>query len=143
MFPKGIKVIDALVVITVIAIVAVIAISTWSIKTLYEPEPPLQTTLQTIRHSLETFNQDTGCWPDRLNDLTNPLSEPPVSGVGSHGRRVVIDPLKYEGPYLKEIPINPITGGNVEGEDWFYEFHPKVRTTASGRAIDDTNYADW
>lgn len=107
-------------------------------------ETSLRYELETLRSAIDKFHKDTGCYPKRLGDLVCPANNPPASGVGRNGEEIPISPAKYHGPYLLDgkLPINPSTGGNVEGKDWHYEIEIRI-SSSHGHALDGTNYADW
>jgi len=75
----------------------------------------LDDALSQLDEALLGFLQDTGCYPASLADLT--ATTAPPYGLDSSGNRVPLTG-RFDGPYLKELPEDPLTG---KRDTWLYE----------------------
>lgn len=71
--------------------------------------------LREIDAALETFAEDTGCYPARPADLS--AAQAPAMGVDASGNPVALGG-GYAGPYLPVLPVDPLTGRR---DTWVYE----------------------
>ncbi|MEA3401717.1 MAG: DUF2330 domain-containing protein [Armatimonadota bacterium] len=75
----------------------------------------LDRALTELDGALLSFLEDTGSYPASLEDLTS--KAPPEEGLDSSGNRVQVRG-DYGGPYLPQLPENPLTGTR---QAWVYE----------------------
>lgn len=75
----------------------------------------LDDALAQLDEALLSFLEDTSCYPASLADLT--ATTAPPYGLDSSGNRVPLA-SRFNGPYLKELPEDPLTG---ERDTWLYE----------------------
>ena len=142
---KGFTLIEVLIILVVVAVLAAIVIpGLLKTRAAETNEAELKEQLATLYQAVEAFQEDTGCYPKRLGDLVCLANNPPAIGVGGNGEEIPILPAKYHGPYLQtgKLPVNPTTGGNIEGKDWHYQIEIRI-SSSPGRALNGTNYADW
>ena len=124
----GFTVVELLVVIVIIGILAaIIFLRLLSIRHRAH-EVEVRATLRQLRHAVKWFEADVGAYPPSLIAVT--AAGPPATGLHLAGHRVdtvtLSDAQKkgWGGPYLEttdnKLPMNMLSGGNQEGEDWLY-----------------------
>ena len=72
-----------------------------------EMERTLKQNLSQLRTAVEQFQADTGVYPEKLADLLLPKDNGPKRGLTQNGKIVLLTE-GYAGPYLKEMPVNPL-----------------------------------
>ena len=114
-------------------------------------EVALRGTLHDMRISIALFCAHTGCYPEKLSDLTRDASNPPAQGVSvwdgernAAERNAAINAADWQGPYLDtpdgQLPSDPITGH----ADWVYvNSGGEVHSAATGSGLDGTQYSTW
>ncbi len=136
----GFTLVELLVVIVVLAILAAIVLPKFVDSSLRSKESALKSDLKLLRNAVNLFYADTGYYPAQLSDLTSTAA--PAKGVDSAGAQKDITATDYHGPYLQEVPDDPVsaaaftyntTAPNV-GE---------VTSSATGNATDGTAYSSW
>ncbi len=101
-------VIELLIVLIVVAAIASMILPDFLNHGRYSRESALQSDLSRLRNAVQNFSADTGLYPDQLNDLT--ATQAPATGRDSQGRRAVVDPVNWHGPYLTPpLPTDPIS----------------------------------
>lgn len=138
---KGFTLIEVLIVIVVIAILAAIIVPRVWINKRAKSEATLRVCLQEMRNAIGLFYAQCGDYPSQLYDLV--ADTPPM--IGGNGKQINHD--DFRGPYMGTeypwLPINPITGGNVEGVDWIYNPKTGEVRAKSGTALDGSDYDEW
>ena len=120
---SGFTLVELLIVIIIVAILATIAIPKFSDSSLRSKEASLRRNLSILREAGNRCTADTGLTVE-IPDLTS--ATPPTHGwkptqMGLDWAHVALDPKTWHGPYLGEVPINPITGSNryvTGGQDY-------------------------
>ncbi|PYY67486.1 type II secretion system protein G [Pseudomonas jessenii] len=117
---RGFTLIELLVVMAIIATLMTLVTPQYFRQHTKAKETVLRHNLTSIRQSLDQYREDHGNNPGSLQDLVN--------------RR-----------YLREIPLDPITG---KRDTWQLQTADEqglgdVRSGASGEGNDGTPYADW
>ncbi|HEY0332298.1 MAG TPA: prepilin-type N-terminal cleavage/methylation domain-containing protein [Stenotrophomonas sp.] len=119
---RGFSLIELIVVVAIIAVLLVIALPRYEASLDRARDVALQTSLKTMRESIDRFHEDKDRYPQSLQDL-----------VDQH--------------YLRSVPIDPITGlatswqlelARIEGPTGV----AGVRSGAEGRAQDGRPYSD-
>lgn len=91
-------------------------------------EDQMRRDLALVRSALRSFYQDTGFYPDELNDLadsTAPTTARQADGNPGPG----YDSRLWRGPYLSQVPVDAVSGAPftyVPGDSGF------VRSSATG-----------
>lgn len=124
---RGFSLLELIVVMAIIGILVVYAIPAYQDATLRAKESVLKEDLVRMRDSLEQYLTDKGLYPAALEDLV-------------------------EEGYLREVPVDPITGE----PDWQIEFAPwmmvdqgqpagiwDVYSSADGEGLNGIPYAEW
>ena len=125
----GFTLIEILIVVSLLSLLATIVISTHRNATKKGRETVLRNNLHQIRITLDQYNTDKGHYPASLETLVD------------------------EG-YLREIPLDPITGSrdtwelvydqDIRDEDSSYEVGVfDIKSTAEALALDGTYYYEW
>lgn len=73
-------------------------------------EDQLRRDLLVVRTAVQQFKADTGLWPQSLNDLA--ISTAPTLGVNRLNATVALDSRLWRGPYLRQMPVDPISRGS-------------------------------
>jgi len=126
---RGFTLIEILIVVSLLGLLASIVISTHRNASLKGKETVLRHNLRQLRVTLDEYNNDKGHYPTD------------------------IDMLVEEG-YLREIPIDPMTGSKETWElvyDQAYMDEDSsfevgifdVKSTSEGTALDGTYYYEW
>ena len=124
---RGFSLLELIVVMAIIGILVAYSIPAYQGATLRAKESVLKEDLVRMRDALEQYLTDKGLYPVALEDLV-------------------------EDGYLRQIPVDPITGE----DDWQIEFAPwmmvdqgqpagiwDVYSSADGDGLNDIPYAEW
>jgi general secretion pathway protein G len=95
----GFTLIELMIVITIIFILLGMAAMRYDRSVLHAREAALKTDLQVMRQAIDHYTLDKEAAPQSLEDLTNP-----------------------QAPYLREVPVDPITNA----KDWHLDFGDTV-----------------
>ncbi len=137
---RGFTLVELLVVIVVLAVLAAIVLPKFMDSGKRSKEAALKGDLKLLRNAITLFQTDTGFYPLTLNDLA--ATSAPAKGYDSSGTQQDIPASMWHGPYVQEIPKDPITGGN-----WDYAVASpnvgKVKSTSTLTAIDGTAFNTW
>jgi general secretion pathway protein G len=125
----GFTLIELMVVITIIFILLGMAAARYDRSVHHAREAALKTDLQVMRQAIDNYTLDKEAGPQSLEDLTNP-----------------------QAPYLREVPVDPMTNA----KDWHLDFGDTVmspdqtssgivdvHSNASSTAPDGTPYNTW
>jgi general secretion pathway protein G len=125
----GFTLIELMIVITIIFILLGMAAARYDRSVHHAREAALKTDLQVMRQAIDNYTLDKEAGPQSLEDLTNPQT-----------------------PYLREVPVDPMTNA----KDWHLDFGDTVmspdqtssgivdvHSNASGSAPDGTPYNAW
>ncbi|MFQ3549881.1 MAG: prepilin-type N-terminal cleavage/methylation domain-containing protein [Armatimonadota bacterium] len=136
----GFTLVELLVVIVVLAVLAAIVLPKFMNSSKRSKEAALKSDLKVVRNAIGMFHADTGAYPKTLNALM--ATEAPAKGLDSDGNEVDILPGDWHGPYLQDLPIDPISG-----TAFIYVItHPdvgKVKSSATGNSLDGSPYSTW
>ncbi len=137
---RGFTLVELLVVIVVLAVLAAIVLPKFMDSSKRSKESALRSDLKLLRNAIGLFYTDTGAYPKQLADLA--ATSAPAKGYDSSGAEVSINAADWHGPYLQEVPNDPISGTAFN-----YSTTPpnvgKVTSSASGNGIDGTPYSSW
>lgn len=127
-------------VVIIIAVLASVAIPKIKNGTVRGRESSLKMDLKLLRSAIDRFQNDTGMIPVAIADMTS--SKPPDSGIDRTGNKAALDAARYYGPYIDAEPMDP-----VSKKAFSYTFDkfgkPSIKPSASGKASDGTDYANW
>jgi general secretion pathway protein G len=125
----GFTLIELMIVITIIFILLGMAAARYDRSVHHAREAALKTDLQVMRQAIDNYTLDKEAGPQSLEDLVNP-----------------------QAPYLREIPVDPMTNQ----KDWRTDFGDTVATpeqtttgivdvhsNSNGTAVDGTPYNTW
>jgi general secretion pathway protein G len=140
---RGFTLVELLVVIVVLAVLAAIVLPKFLGAGQRSKEAALKSDLKILRNAISLFLTDTSAYPAALADLAS--TSAPASGLDSAGAAKTIAAADWNGPYIEELPNDPISsaaftyytstaGGHKVGE---------VRSSASGNGLDGTAYSGW
>jgi len=118
---NGFTIVELLVVLAIIALLLSIVVPRYIDKIDESKEVALRQNLSSLRHSIDKFYADKGYYPEKLNDLV-------------------------EKRYLREVPIDPITGerqweitiDSQEGHGIY-----DVSSFSNKVGSDDKRYSEW
>ncbi|WP_442838742.1 type II secretion system protein [Acinetobacter baumannii] len=118
---NGFTIVELLVVLAIIALLLSIVVPRYINKIDESKEVALRQNLSSLRHSIDNFYADKGYYPEKLNDLV-------------------------EKRYLREVPIDPITGerqwkttiDSQEGHGIY-----DVSSFSHNVGSDDKRYSEW
>lgn len=119
----GFTLVELLVVLTIIALLLSIASPRYFSSIDRAKEATLKQTLNVVRDALDKFYADKGLYPEALEDLV-------------------------EQRYINKIPVDPVTDSSetweiVPPEDSIEGEVYDIKSGATGKAKDGSNYADW
>ena len=137
---KGFTLVELLVVIVVLAVLAAIVLPKFMNSTKRSKETALKSDLKLVRNAISLFQADTDCFPKALTDLI--AATAPPKGLDTAGADVVIIPADWHGPYLQEVPKDPLDGSDLV----YTTTSPgvsKVASDATGNGLDGTAYTTW
>jgi general secretion pathway protein G len=140
----GFTLVELLVVIVVLAVLAAIVLPKFMNSSRRGKESALRSDLKLLRNAVSLFNADTGYYPKAMTDLTATTAPSVATAKGIDGSGVETSylPADWHGPYLQELPKDPISGN-----DFTYSVASgsvgKVTSTASGNGLDGTAYSTW
>jgi prepilin-type N-terminal cleavage/methylation domain-containing protein len=153
---KAFTLVEVLIVITLVAILASIAVPKFSNSAQRGKEASLRQSLRIIRLAGDRCEADTGVTVDIPNLAS---AAPPANGwvrgkMGTTWAKVAIDPATWHGPYLSEVPLNPITGNSVyitggsTSASWTHWSNQTFNThyyyfPSNERGSDGTQYKTW
>ncbi len=141
---SGFTIVELLLVIVVLVVLAAIMLPKLINESRENKEAQLRTDLNHIRNAVSLFYADTGVYPTSLQELTKKKAPSYASarGLDKSGRIANYSPTDWHGPYLSELPIDPISG-----RDFAYSTRKpavgKVTSSAAGKGLDGTDYKDW
>jgi len=136
----GFTIVELLVLIVVLAVLAAIVLPKLMNPSTRRQELALRNDLKLLRIAVGHFQTDTGLYPRVLTDLSATLA--PAKGLDSSGAEVAITASDWHGPYLEEVPNDPVAAA-----EFAYGTSPpnvgKVTSSATGRSLDGTAYSSW
>ena len=104
----GFTLVELLVVIVVLAVLAAIVLPRFVGTSTRSREAALRADLKLLRNAITSFQNDTGAYPAALADLA--ATTAPASGKKSDGTDLAITAADWHGPYIQEVPTDPIGG---------------------------------
>ncbi len=137
---KGFTLVELLVVIVVLAVLAAIVLPKFMNSGTRGKESALKSDLKLLRNAVSMFHTDTGAYPSSLSDLA--ATTAPANGLDSTGTSASITATDWHGPYLEDIPNDPISGSALNYSTTSGSVG-KVTSSASGNALDGTAYSGW
>jgi len=112
---------------------------------LLSKEKQLKEDLYHLRSASYKCMLDTNGFPRQLKDVTAKTSHElstPNTLIDGYGNKVEVDAKKFKGPYLKDLPKDPISG-----LDYKYSIAPgyvgNVNSSADGVGSDGRPYSGW
>lgn len=121
---------EILIVVVILGILASIVVPQFISAAVETRENSIRMDLHRIRSQLALYREQHGAWPT-LADFADQMT----MATSADGDTAPVGTLGYPfGPYFREVPINPNTGGTTVGDgavgssDWYYnqatgEFH--------------------
>jgi type II secretion system protein G len=106
---RGFTLVELLVVIVVLAVLAAIVLPKFVGASQRSRESALRADLKLLRNAVSAFNADTGTYPASLADLA--ATTAPAAGKSATGTDVNITASDWHGPYIEEVPTDPISSG--------------------------------
>jgi general secretion pathway protein G len=137
---KGFTLVELLVVIVVLAVLAAIVLPKFMDSSKRSKESALKSDLKLLRNGVSLFQADCGCFPKTLDDLK--ATSAPAKGVDSSGNEVDITATDWHGPYLQEIPKDPVSAAPFNYSTASGSVG-QVTSSATGNALDGTAYSTW
>jgi len=137
---KGFTLVELLVVIVVLAALAAIVLPRFIGAGERSRESALKSDLRILRGAVTVFENDCKAFPSSLSVLA--ATSAPRSGLDRNGRSKTINSADWNGPYVEEVPNDPISGSAFT----YSTRSPtvgRVTSSATGTARDGTNYSDW
>lgn len=137
---KGFTLVEMLAVLVILITLAAIVVPRFINAGMRSKEAALKATLTEVRNAITLFRNDTGYFPAQLDDIA--ATAAPAQGRNKYNQLRNIDPLEWKGPYLNQVPVDPVSKTAFQyyrKADGNYD----VRSTAPGRAEDGTNYNTW
>lgn len=132
----GFTIIELLVLVVALAVLAAILIPKFTDSDRHSKEAMLKNDLRILRNAICLFQADTGLNPLKLEDLCATTAP----AKGSNGAKDTALPASHwHGPYVAEIPNDPIS----ESAFTYTKSTGKVRSSATGEALDGTAYNTW
>ncbi|MDX8253084.1 type II secretion system protein [Acinetobacter pittii] len=118
---NGFTIVELLVVLAIIALLLSIVVPRYIDKIDESKEVALRQNLSSLRHSIDKFYADKGYYPEKLNDLV-------------------------EKRYLREVPIDPITGERqwkttIDAQEGHGIYD--VSSFSNSMGSDDKRYSEW
>lgn len=118
---NGFTIVELLVVLAIIALLLSIVVPRYIDKIDESKEVALRQNLSSLRHSIDKFYADKGYYPEKLNDLV-------------------------EKRYLREVPVDPITGErqwktNIDSQEGHGIYD--VASFSNNVGSDDKRYSEW
>jgi general secretion pathway protein G len=141
---RGFTLVELLVVIVVLAVLAAIVLPKFMNSSRRSKESALKSDLKVLRNAVSLFNADTGVFPKTLSDLSSTTAPTAATakGVDSTGTETSYSPGDWHGPYIQDLPKDPISGS-----DYSYSTASgsvgKVSSSATGNGLDGTAYNTW
>lgn len=105
---RGFTLVELLVVIVVLAVLAAIVLPKFVGASQRSREAALRADLKLLRNAIAAFNADTAVYPASLADLA--ATSAPASGKTAAGTDQNITASDWHGPYIEEVPTDPING---------------------------------
>jgi general secretion pathway protein G len=139
----GFTLVELLVVIVVLAVLAAIVLPKFLGAGQRSKEAALKSDLKILRNAISLFLTDTGAYPAALADLA--ATSAPASGLDSAGSSKNITAADWNGPYIEELPNDPVSGAAFTYYTSTSGGHKvgEVRSSASGNGLDGTAYSTW
>ena len=137
---RGFTLVELLVVIVVLAVLAAIVLPKFMDSSKRSKESALKSDLKLLRNAVGLFQTDTGAYPKTLADLA--ATAAPAAGLDSAGADATITASEWHGPYLQEVPPDPVSGAAFT----YGTTSPnvgKVTSSATGNSLDGTAYSAW
>ena len=124
---RGFTLVEILVVVVILGVLAAIVVPQFTSAAGQSRESAAQQTLHRMRQQIEVYQGHHGRYPPSAATLEQQLSSATdaAGSVGTPGSSGF--PF---GPYIREMPVNPATGGNSVGDtpvtgggtsDWYYD----------------------
>jgi general secretion pathway protein G len=135
----GFSTIELLVVITALAALAAIVLPKFMNTTTRGRESALKSDLKQIRGALANFNQDTGCYPLTIDDLTKSNAERVRAWNPSSSSRTSVHVRDWHGPYMVSIPNDPVSHSAYN----YDSVTGNVTSAAPGIGLDGVPYNRW
>ncbi|MBS1715267.1 MAG: prepilin-type N-terminal cleavage/methylation domain-containing protein [Armatimonadetes bacterium] len=137
---RGFTLVELLIVIIVLAVLAAIAVPRFMDSGERAKEASLRANLKLVRNAVLSFYSDTGYYPSTLADLTG--AGAPANGKDRTGAFRAITSANYRGPYLYEVPSDPVSGASFTYGATLPNVG-KVTSSAAGNGLDGTAYNTW
>lgn len=104
---RGFTLVELLIVIIIIAVLAAVAIPKFANSSQKSKESALRAELKLMRSGIEMFKNDTGYYPETLEDMAKEFTDGPKKNVA--GTATPCTAAEYKGPYISSISTDPVS----------------------------------
>jgi len=133
--------VELLIVVIIIAILAAIAIPRVMNANQRSTESAARLQLKLLRGALQRFSDDTGMWPQTLDDMAG-INAPAQAWNGA-GMLKPLDATTYRGPYVNAPCIPDCLKGWIQYGWVSPSGKAQIWCPQSGTALDGTPYSSW
>lgn len=141
---SGFTILEVLIVIVVLAVLAAIVLPKFMDTGKRSKESALKSELKIVRNAVGLFKADTGYYPKSLSDLTAATAPTAANAIGldETGAEQKYITTDWHGPYLQELPKDPITGNH-----FIYSTKSgsvgRVTSSSTSSSLNGTSYNTW
>lgn len=147
MVKRGLSLLEVTVTLSIVSMLTSIAIPQITRAHLRAREHQMRANLITIRQAMDRMMADTGSYPISLADLTSNVAPttgfPQPQPIGQNWTTEPINPNSWRGPYLLQIPFDPV----AQSTTWIYQPNTAtvevLRSSATWTSSEGTAYNTW
>jgi general secretion pathway protein G len=104
--------VEILIVIVILAVLAAVVIPKFTAASARSKETARERNRELLQEAVLRFNADCGAYPNVLKDLA--AAAAPAQGVDREGSARAINAPDWHGPYVREVPKDPISGDDYK-----------------------------
>lgn len=139
---RGFSLAELTVSLSLLAIVMAVAIPSAQHTARRQREDALRQSLRVVREAVRAAQEDVDALPLTLNDLTR-AAAPAELNYFDEGTRAPDFPQRWRGPYLNDLPRDPITGGSFQLVFDTDTYQWAVRSSAPGTDLKGIPYTSY